>query len=566
MKADHAYKFSRWLPLLGVALLALLVRWIAWLFFRDSVLYVPPETSGHDRSIYLLAIQRIADGKFWPDGAFEYLPLYPWIAGLFASLTGHPLEAAALLGAICDSATAVLIVVLARRVGASTMAATIAGALYAAYPLAAIYSILTMPNTLNGLGIIAFALVGHRLWSRATTTRHAALFLLGILGGIVALGFAGMLMMAGFTAAAFSFRDRSFRPAMLIVAGLILVLLPVIIHNSRAEGRLTMLTTHGGFNVYMGNHREATGYPLRIRDFRMTAKEMLEDAHRYAEQQSGKPLTRSESSAWWSSQARAFWMEHPLEALFLTARKAALFWNRTDMDDLRVLETLRITDPVFQRWYGTPFAVFGFAGLIGLFYSRQSTIPKLMLLAGMIGLMMFFITARYRLALVPLMAVTGAAGFPFWLQHIASREWKHMAGTAAMALVVLLPVQVRDQRPIDHYNAATQLLNAGRIERADAVVQAGLEIAPGYAELHFAKGSVLFKQQQYQAAADSFEQSLAIKPNQPTAAFNLALSLARAGDYCGARDAILRMQQRQIPTDDRMRQLLRDVSAACDAR
>ncbi|HMO03872.1 MAG TPA: tetratricopeptide repeat protein [Kiritimatiellia bacterium] len=557
---NHAGKIAS--PLIACSLLALAVRMTAWWLLQSSVMLTPPSGGGHDRSLYVAAMERVADGVWWPDGSFDYLPLYPWLGGLATRLTGNPVAAAAALGIALDTLTTALILLFALRLGAPRNLAALAACLYAAYPLATIYSLQPMPNTLNAFGITVFAGLIHAQWT-ATRPRPIVTALTGLFGGVFALGFAGLLPMAAAAAAALAWRHRSILPALALLAGFALPLTPVAVHNTRAEGRLTLLSTHGGLNLYMGNHRDATGYPLRIRDFRMTARDLLADAHRHAEQQAGRTLTRAESSAWWSGQARTFWREEPALGVYLTARKLLLFWNHREMDDLRLLEQIRLTDPAFRAWHGTPFAVFAWAGLIGLLYARNAAAPRLLVLTGLIGLVLFFITARYRLTFVPLLSVLGAAGLPVWWAHVTARRWRHLATGALCAAVVAVPFKVRDQRPIDHYNAAIMLSQAGRQEEAGAVIEQGLVLAPGFGELYFALGNVLFQQEHFLEAASSFERALALNPNQPTAGFNLVLSLAKAGEVCAARDAAATIAGMGLAVDARLDGLRRELDAAC---
>lgn len=551
-------------PALACALLTVVVRLIFWSSFHASTLFAPAEAGGHDRSVYLQAITRIASGSFWPDGSFDYLPLYPWLIGFLSSLFGHPLVTAAVFGVICDAVTTWLIVRFAIRLGAPNKLAVVSGCLYAAYPLAAIYSLMTMPNSLNALSLTTFAWFAHGIWMSADKPDRKSIGLLGIVVGVMTLGFAGLLPIAVTVAVIFAWRFRSLViPAVFLVA-FALPLAPVARHNSLAEGQFVLLTTHGGFNYYMGNHREATGYPLKVKNFRMTARAMLEDAHSFAEQQTGRELSKADSSEWWGDQARAFWRERPFGALNLTAKKALLFWNYRDVDDLRILEQLGITDPAFHRWTGTPFAIFGLMGLIGILYARGATVPRLVFLAGMAGLVLFFITARYRLTFIPLMAILGAAGFPVWWAEARKNPMRHIPALIAILIIVFFPFYMRDQRPVDHYNAAIHLMQSDRDMQALRVVDAGLIIAPDYAELHFARGNLFFKQGRYRDAAACYTQALSRNPNQPTAVFNLALSLARDGDYCGARGALLEMQRAGMPIDERSQALFQDVNAGCE--
>jgi Tetratricopeptide repeat/Dolichyl-phosphate-mannose-protein mannosyltransferase len=551
-----------WIPAIVCAVLAAVIRLFALIAFEQSVLFEPSATSVHDRSLYIQAIQQVEAGQFWPDGSFDYMPLYPWVMGGISTVFGFSLKLAATTGILVDFFTTMLIVLLARRLGAHIMLASIAGLIYAAYPLAVIYSLMTMPNSLNALGVTAFVFAAQGLYDKPKA--WAGLFL-GILAGVVALGFAGMLLMAAAVALVLTITSRSIPFMFLFIAGMILPILPVAMHNTKSEGQFVLLTTHGGLNLYMGNHREATGYPLRIKNFRMSAQTMLEDARRFAEQETGRTLSKAESSAWWRDQARAFWRERPAHTFLLTTKKLILFWNFRDVDDMRILEQLRITDPPFRQLVGTPYAVFSMLGVIGLVFTRRAPVIRIALLAGMIGLVLFFITARYRLTFVPVMAGFGVAG----VGHMWD-DWKNFRFTRTILLLplfaaILFPFYLRDQRPVDHYNAAIQLMSRERNAEAMNVVERGIAIDPNSADLFFAKGNLLFNDGKFTEAAEAFSQSLVRNPGNPTAVFNHALSLARKGDYCGARDALLRMQQLRMPIDERTESLFQELNAACDS-
>ena len=323
-----------------------------------------------------------------------------------------------------------------------------------------------------------------------------------------------------------------------------------------------MLTTHGGFNFYMGNHERATGYPLRVLDFRMTARLMLDDAHRHAEKTTGRELSRAESSAWWKEQANRFWHEQPGRAVALTIKKLALFWNFRDVDDLRIIEQARIAEPGLRWVRGTPFLVFSLLGIAGLCWARGAGVSKAMLVTGMAGLVLFFITARYRLTFVPLMAALGAAGCSVAWASRKTWTWRPWACGLALAALVFLPFAVRDQRPIDHYNVALHLMEAERIDEAMKVIERGLAIDPRFPDLHFARGSAFFKREQFAAAAESFRTAIAGNPNQPVAWFNLALSLARDNRLTEARDALLAARQSDIPLTPHAATLLDELGPA----
>lgn len=551
-------------PELAAAGVALLLRlWYLRLFAAHALF--TPVAGGHDRTLYHEAARRVAEGAVWPDGAFSHLPLYPWVLGLVYALAGATLHTAALLGLACDSLTAGLVVALARRLGARPVVSLAAGLAYAAYPLAIAYAPLTMPTALNALLLTAFTL-GLVV---APADRPRAWLALGLLAGLLTLGFAGLplilLVLLGWWN-----RPRRRGPApsaaaqAALVLGLLLAVAPVVFHNSRAEGRLVFLTTHGGFNLYMGNHERATGHPVRVRDFRMTARDLLDDAHQAAETAAGHPLKRSESSAWWAAQARAFWREHPGSALRLFVRKALLVWNHEEVDDLRIVDQVRLAGLAFTRGPWPAFALFGWLGLFGLARARAAPVPRLVLLAGLAGLVLYFITARYRLTFVPLMAALGAAAASDAFADLKARRHRVpiILTALAAALLVAWPLPGRDVRAVDYHNLAVQLQAAGQMEEALRTADAGLAVDPQSADLWHVRGTALYRLQRHADAAAAFTRCAALNPAHPQAAYNRALSLAHLQDYCGARAALEEAALRR-PLSDQARALLAELRRAC---
>ncbi len=545
-------------PLIA-AIVALIVRSIFLVSLAHSPLFAPVE-GGHDRTLYHLAAQ----GPLIPDGAFEYLPLYPLALHAVYAVSGPALVAAAIFGILCDALTTLLIVLIALRLGARPLIALIAALCYALYPLAIVYSCITMPNTLNAF---LAALIGLALL-HIPRERGSLWFGLGLLTGLAALGWAAWLMIVAVLLAYWLIaRPQSgptLRNAALFAFAFAIPLIPVAAHNSRAEGSFILLTTHGGFNFYMGNHERATGYPLRVQNFRMTARAMLEDAHHFAEQATDHTLTRAESSAWWSGQAREFWRTHPVQALSLFARKCLYIWNQRDVDDLRMVEQAKLLIPHFGRHAGFGFFIISVLGLFGLFRAPRATALRIVILTGAFSIALYFITARYRLTLAPLLLGIGAGGIQTALATRSSRRALilNIALLIFAATVAAWPIPLRDVRAVDYYNASVQLLKAYKTEDAIATARAGLEIEPLNANLHHALGSGLYMQSAYSEAAAEFERCATLDPSHPQALYNWGLCLARSGDYCGARDVLQRAAALRPPTEQ-ARALAQEVTALC---
>lgn len=542
------------LPLFVIAL-AVCLRLSAWHDFRASALFWVGD-GGHDRTLYHQAAISVAGGEILPETAFRFLPLYPWLLGGLYAACGPHLSLAGWLGMGLDLATIWLLMVLARRSGATRAMAAMAGLIYAAYPLATLYSLVTMPNSLNALMIILLVLS----FRAASPFRPLAGLGVGLLAGLASLGFAGAIPMtlAGLVVVLLQEKRSALAGVAISLLALSVVLLPVALHNARVEGQWTGLTTHSGFNLYLGNHEKATGYPVRVLDFRMSASDLLDDAHTHAETMAGQHLSGAESSRWWRDQARAFWRNHPFTATMLTAKKGLLFWNHRDVDDLRLVEQFRLLTGRFPIPPWPDFLPIGLLGLIGLSLVRNENRMRVMVLAGMLGLILFFITARYRLTFAPVLLAMGAAAVS---QRMAARQYRSLAVcTVLAALVAWLPFTIPSQASVDAYNASLQLLQQNQLEAAEAILAPALSADPDNPNLNHALGSLRFQQERYTEAAAAFQRCADREPNHPNARFNQGLSLARAGLLCEGLAAL-----RAIPNpSDKEADLLEALAQHCD--
>jgi Tfp pilus assembly protein PilF len=574
-------------PALWIGLVAFLVRfWFLQQLF-DSPFFIPIP-GGNDRSLYDGLARGVAGGAFFPEGVFMYMPLYPFLLGLVYAVvgtagTGH-LYAAGFLGALIDSVAAGLVAHSAGRLGASARVSSLAGLLYALYPTAIIYSVMTMPNSLNAFLLLLFAYLGQRI----TAQKHPLPWLgVGLLAGVTALSFAGMLLIAfvGLIYWAITQRREGRNLALrllLFAAGVALPILPVTLHNWRAEGQFVLVTGHGGFNFYMGNHEGATGYPVQIAGFRGDAGSLLADARTEAERESGRKLTAAEFSQYWSRRAWDYIGAHPFDELKLLGWKVIKFWNRYDYDDMRLLPMLRLTNTAFTLPVWPGFGWIACWGLMGLLMARGCPLAKTIILAGMAGVIGFFITARYRLTFAPLLCVLGAAGFSM-LAGEASRlrdALKRLVGfhppddkpvdgsgipaIAAVAVAVVLvaiPLPAgSDFRALDRYNTASYLLACNRPKEALEQARQGLASTGNHADLYFVAGNAFHAMVKMQEAMKAYEAALRINPSHVSAHYNLALVCLELGDPDRAESEIQSVLKMD-PGHPRAAQLLREIQA-----
>jgi hypothetical protein len=566
---EKSSKVSLMNPAIIVALIAFCVRF--WfLFVFSNTPFFEPISGGNDRALYDGLAQQIAKGKWFPDGVYEYMPLYPWLLGMIYSALGPNLFAVGLIGITLDAFTTFLIIQFALRMGSARWPAVLLGSLYALYPLAIAYSVVTMANTMNALLLTAFTygmVVMHPLDKKTQSSSMGFAFILGFMGGITSLSFAGMLLIAVVGVAYLLIRQiqaKTLQPAywLLFLIGFILPILPVTIHNWKAERQFVLVTAHGGFNFYMGNHENSTGYPVQIKNFRGDAGSMLVDARREAEKISGKKLSSAEFSSFWSSQAWEFIRTHPAQELKLMGIKFLKFWNFAEYDDLRLLPMLRISGVAFTSPLWTPFFLIAGMGLMGILVVRHRTLLHVITLSGMAGVMMFFITSRYRLTFVPLLCVFGALGLTQCIQWWKARKFVPPMFAAIFGFgVSLIPLAQTDFRALDCYNTAAFLLAKNQPKAAFFCALKGLTISPSDSRLHFVAGNALFGLKEYVDAAAAYQKAIELNPANAAAHYSLGrtwMMLHKPAEAAAEAELTLKHD----PDHPRARELLNEANAA----
>src|SRR5262249_36970127 len=134
------------------------------------------------------------------------------------------------------------------------------------------------------------------------------------------------------------------------------------------------------------------------------------DATAMAEQAAGRTLTPAEVSSYWWGQALSWVEEHPVDWALLVGKKFAITWNRSELPDSESLELYADHSPVLAAL--SP--VLGFGALVALAFpgialSFKMTPRPALLYAMLLGfssaVALFYVFARYRFPLVPILAL-----------------------------------------------------------------------------------------------------------------------------------------------------------------
>lgn len=302
---------------------------LGWLALEDPA-------PAADSEWYYLAAQQIAAGNGfvakgvltarWPVG-------YPaFLGGLFA-LFGPSLVVGRLANAALYLGVIALAYALARRMFGSELAARLTALVLALYPNHIFYTtlllseILFLSLLLLGVALLlsargGLALAGGLVFGAATLTKPQALFLPALLLGL--------------RLAHNPHRETRRRRLGLLVGvhvAMAAVVAPWTMRNYRVFGRVVLVSTNGGYNLFIGNNPHARGYNKVTRKMRAMV--------RIWGRREGP-----ENEIVHDDRARRFALrymrEHPLAVLALWPRKLfytyrsdfeSLFWHAKALDD-----------------------------------------------------------------------------------------------------------------------------------------------------------------------------------------------------------------------------------------
>ena len=533
-----------WRGASGVFALALAVRLLHLWQLRRSPFFslLIGDALGYDAWA-----QRIAAGDWVGSGVFYQAPLYPYTLGLLYALFGRDLASVRIAQAVLGAAACALIALAGRRLFGSR-AGLAAGLLLALYAPAIFFDGLIQKATLD-LVILCWLLWLVALLSGEPT--RARCFWAGTALGCLALTRENAIALVPIFLFWLLWRRRHEAALPLaFVIGFGAVLAPVAVRNLVVGGELHLTTAQLGPNLYIGNHEGATGTYASLRRGRGNVMYEQRDATTIAEAALGRTLGSADVSRYWRRRALDWISSHPGAWLGLTIRKFLLFWNvveTTDTEDLYSHSEwslpLRLGGAVLH------FGVLAPLGLLGAWFTRDRW-RELWILYALCGVyvlsvVLFYVLARYRYPLVPLLALFAGAGLieiPAWWRRSGTGDRLRTAALVGVAFVVCnWPLQsIASMQAITRYNLGCELKQAGRSEEAIEQFRTALELQPDFANARSNLGVLLAAKGGHDEALRLYREALADDPENPSAYNNLGQELATRGRLPEAIESLRR--------------------------
>jgi tetratricopeptide (TPR) repeat protein len=521
--------------LLAITLLALTLRASYVMEIRHQPYFSAPET---DAAYYDDWARELVEGRLG-EVPFFRVPLYPLLLGACYRLFGSGYLLPRLFQALCSALSILLLAELSRRL-AGRGAALLAASLLALHGLSIYFTGELLLTTL----VIALDLGFLLAFVTAEDGRPKLHLLSGLLLGLSVITRPSVLLVAplGFIWILAHGRRRGepgvrgLRPAAapvsLFFLGVILPILPVTLTNLLAGGEVVLLATQGGINFYIGNNPEADGAHATLPSIGPAWQR--EDARALAEGETGRPLTAAEESSFYFGKGLEFVRGSPGRWLALMVKKIALFWNRAEIGSNRDYGFAARDSLVLRLTLPLGFAIIGplgLAGMITLLLGRTEPRAPLLFLAlftlvYMAGVVSFFVNARFRMPVIPLLILFASI---FILRVIDHARRRRFPGLAAVLLCVALlvtwwPLGVAAGNPaFGHFHTGNALLKQGERARARAAFEQALQESPGYPQAHLNIGFTYYAEGNLEAAASAFRDELRLHPASEKAMYNLGV-------------------------------------------
>jgi tetratricopeptide (TPR) repeat protein len=524
--------------------------------------------------------QRIAAGDWLGEGVFYQAPLYPYFLGMLQLVTGHDLFAVRVVQAFLGAASCGLLF-WAGKLFLSRSAGVWAALIMTLYAPAIFFDGLIQKTVLD-LFLLTLLLV---LLGKAQQKHDRIYFLVaGIVLGLLGLSRENALILLPVLIFWLWRYFQAERPATrlawvsVFLVGLAVVLLPVAFRNLKMGGEFTLTTSQMGSNFFIGNNPSANGFYAPLRVGHADPRYERQDATELAEQALRRPLSSGEVSAYWQGRALEFIKSHPTDWLRLMGKKWLIVWNAWEAED---------TDDfyLYQQWswllksfswlnFGViaPLAAFG---VVVTWRNRQKLWMLYLMLAGLaFSVALFYVFARYRFSIVPLVILFAGAGLAALPSLYRERRFYQLIfGIAAIALSVAAvqrPVVGRrglsvtgynnlgiafgklgmereavesyqnalaidPTNEVVHYNLGSLLGLQGDLKAAGDHLRQAIKRSPDYLEARNNLGNVFMMQGDFNGAIEQYRKALKLAPAFKKVRFNLAVALVKSGDFTGAR-------------------------------
>ena len=527
--------------MLAVLAVALMLRFL----YLPHIMALP--TWGHpvmDAAYHDDWAREVASGTLSGDQPFFRAPLYPYALGLLYRATGGSYAIPRVLQFIMGALTALLTYAIARKL-LGRLAGIVSGLLAAVYPVLIYFEGELLTETL----FVFLIMLSLHLFTRGVESRRGRTWLLaGLSLGAALITRPTIAIFIPFAVlGAILLAKRRLAYALLVVAGVIIMLAPVTIHNASVSGEFIPLVWQGGLNFYLGNNPAADGWSATSPELRKDWWGGYYDQITIPEQEYGRDLRYREISDYWTRKGLDYIHSDPAGWVRLMLRKTAFFWgsyefpNNLDYNFMK-LHSWVLRNPLVTFATTAPLAVLGLIVLAPA--ARKLFFLYAFFLSFFAGTVAFFVCSRYRMPVLPVMMIFAGGAVAYIVGSIRSRKATRLAVSAAVLAAAGLAVNL-NLAGVDLPGLAqsyTVFANVyreeGNLDMAAAYLEESVEANPRWGDGHEGLGIIAMERGDTRAAEDHLRRAVEADPSLASAHRALAMLYLSEGDLNRARAAI----------------------------
>ena len=422
---------------------ALVFRLVYWLLASKSLFLQTPVVDG---SFFDIWARTLAAGRVFQAEVFFKPPLYAYLLSWFYK-AGFSLTGVLVLQMLVGSVT-VLLTFLSGRLVFSPRIAFSGALILAVLPILPFFETQLLAETWTTALTMGSVLLVLKMVTGKTASPGRTLFFAGLLMGIAALGRPNLMLLIAAVAVWLWWRGRSQnQPAgrgygtgsvLLLLAGFLLAVSPATIHNLK-YGEFTLISANLGANLVTGNSAQADGVSA------LPVGVVWDDLQLQTRQAGAQDPVQA--SRYLTGKALSWVAANPGRTLVLMGKKVLLMVNAQEGRNNINPAWFARQEGVFllARWWPATWLMLPPA-ILGLAFFRRwrpgSGLLLWMVVIQAAGVLPFFVNARFRMPLLPLLALFAAAGGAALIELWKAGDRRGLAVRLGLVAAVFVAVNV----------------------------------------------------------------------------------------------------------------------------
>jgi tetratricopeptide (TPR) repeat protein len=539
--------------LLGIFVLSYALRYIYLLQMKIDPSFFFPTM---DPLFHDMWAQNIASGNWIGGEVFFRAPFYAYFLAIIYKVFGHSYVIPRLIQHLIGSFSCVLVYFLARRLF-NRKVAVISALIAAGYGMLLYFeNELLLDSLLVFLDLLLILL----LLKAREVPKLSWWFACGLVLGISAITRPNILVFIPFVWLWVYLVFKGEKPVrrilnygLLFLFGCVLVILPITLRNLVVGKELVLIASQGGIDFYTGNNENADGASTifgnkywEYEDFQLTA-----------ESETGRSMSHSEISGFYYRRGINFIIHQPFQAFKLLVKKLYLFWNKFEISNNQDIYFARrhswlIRILPFGFWLVGPLALWGM--VLSMLTKRRSnkadqkkilewrkkiSLPILFVFSYMVMVVMFFVTARFRLPVIPFLIIFSGFSLVWLYDRLRRKEFSSFK----LFLLVFVPFAVLTNTNAYHFGLGgfslaqanfglgNTYLRKVELDLAIGEFDSTLSLNQSWHRAHLNKGMALFRKGEFEQAEKEFLAELEMNPQEEKAYNSLSALYLRQERY-----------------------------------